>query len=208
MSRRKTAFGQKMAEVSLLRLSAPTSYFRDKLTRNPVRISNLSKMLMAFPVHRPVETVVGHQETLSLRSELLCAQSTLSPSQRGHHQIIKQLQTYTMAGNDLGMRVQGIGRRLQSLQIRVRGKPKPSPYRRYIRKRSKSSRAPEGNEKDPNANVRNKQTNLIHEKRWKTCLLSRVKALKIPVGLFSTELKAYKVRGGKTTGGRRKGGEN
>jgi len=30
---------------------------------------------------------------------------------------------------------------------------------------------------------------------WKTCLLSRVKDVENPVGIFSTELKAYKVRG-------------
>lgn len=60
---------------------------------------------------------------------------------------------------------------------------------------SKSSRAPEGNERGPKRH-REEETNLCDTReKVKRCLLSRMKDVENPVGLFSTELKAYKVRG-------------
>jgi len=60
--------------------------------------------------------------------------------------------------------------------------------------RSQGSRAPKSDE--VGAQTPTLEGTNLYTKRWKTGLLSRVKDVENTVGLVSTELKAYKVRGG------------
>lgn len=89
----------------------------------------------------------------------------------------------------------------------MRGKLIPSPYPRGIlrkQEKSGSSKAPGDNKEGPYA--RKKETHLIHEKMDNVPPLTG-KDVEDPMGLFSTELKVYKVRGAKTVNEQRKRGK-
>jgi hypothetical protein len=88
----------------------------------------------------------------------------------------------------------------------MRRKPDTSRYPRYIEKTARALEHQVTTKGDPYANAGKKQTHLIHEKMDKVPPLTG-KDVEDPLGHFSTELNAYKVRGEKTAGRQWKGGK-